>query len=111
MVSMVLWVGKFSGCCGGSCGSCGVGGSGGFCSSLTWLALVLLGVGYAICGSGGGRLFVELAEVGDGWWWRSGMIGNMSGIGPSYCGMLVSDNEGGRMGSVAGYAEPIAWCG
>jgi hypothetical protein len=32
-------------------------------------------------------------------------------IGPGYFGMLVSDNVGGRIGSVAGYAEPIAWCG
>jgi hypothetical protein len=28
-------------------------GSGGFGSALSWLALVLLGVGYVICGSAG----------------------------------------------------------
>jgi hypothetical protein len=60
---------------------------------------------------GGGRLFVELPEVEDGWWWHSGIVGNMLEIGPGYFGMLVSDNVGGRIGSVAGYAEPIAWCG
>jgi hypothetical protein len=31
----------------------GGGGSGGFGSALTWLALVLLGVGYVICGRAG----------------------------------------------------------
>jgi hypothetical protein len=50
IASMVPWLGKFSGCCGGSCTYCGGGGSGGFCSALTWLALVPLGVGYVICG-------------------------------------------------------------
>jgi hypothetical protein len=45
IVSMVSWVGKFSGCYGCSCACCGGGGGGGFCSALTWLALVLLGVG------------------------------------------------------------------
>jgi hypothetical protein len=39
------------------------------------------------------------------------MIGNMPEIGFEYFGMLVLDNVGGRMESVAGYAEPIAWCG
>jgi hypothetical protein len=50
IVSMVPWVGKFSGCCGGPCACCGGGGSGGFCSVLTWLELVPLGTGYVICG-------------------------------------------------------------
>jgi hypothetical protein len=40
MVSMVPWVGKFLGCCEGSCACCGGGGSGGFCLALTWFALV-----------------------------------------------------------------------
>jgi hypothetical protein len=53
IVSMVLWVGKISVCCRGSCACCGGGGSGGFYSSLTWLALELLGVGYVICGRAG----------------------------------------------------------
>jgi hypothetical protein len=59
----------------------------------------------------GGRLFVELAEVEDGWYWRSGMVGNMPEIGYGYFGMLVLDNVRGRMGSAAGCAEPTAWCG
>jgi hypothetical protein len=55
IVSMVPWVRKFLGCCGGSwtCGRGGGGGGGGLVSVLTWLALVLLGVGYVICGSMG----------------------------------------------------------
>jgi hypothetical protein len=100
MVSMVPWVGKFSGCC-----------RGGFCSALTWFALVLFGVVYVICGWAGDRLIVELAEVEDGWYWCSGMAGNMLEIGYGYFGMLVLDNARGRMGSVAGCVEPTAWCG
>jgi hypothetical protein len=54
---------------------------------------------------------VELAEVGDGWCWHSGMAGNMLEIGSGYFGMLVLDDPGGRMGSVASCAEPTAWRG
>jgi hypothetical protein len=50
---LVPWVGKFSGCCRGSWTSGGGGGGGGLVSVLTWLALVLLGVGYVICGTTG----------------------------------------------------------
>jgi hypothetical protein len=50
IVSMVPWVGKFSGCYGGSCACCGAGGNGRFGSALTWLVLVLFGAGYVICG-------------------------------------------------------------
>jgi hypothetical protein len=39
------------------------------------------------------------------------MIGNMLEVGFGYFGMLGLDNAGSRMGSVAGCAEPIAWCG
>jgi hypothetical protein len=53
IVSMVPWVGKFSICCGSSWACCSGGGSSGFGSTLTWLALVLLGVGYVICGRAG----------------------------------------------------------
>jgi hypothetical protein len=45
IVSMVPWVRKFLGCCGGSWTCGGGGGGGGLVSVLTWLALVLLGVG------------------------------------------------------------------
>jgi hypothetical protein len=54
------------------------------------------------------RLFVELVEVEDGWWWRNGMIGNMLMIGLGNFGMLVLGNAEGRMGSFASYTEPIA---
>jgi hypothetical protein len=111
MVSMVLWVGKFSGCCGGSCARCGGGGSGGFCSALTWFALVLLAWGMLFVVGQGGRLFVELAEIEDGWYWRNGMVGSMPEIGSGYFGMLVLGNAGGRLGSVASCTEPIALCG
>jgi hypothetical protein len=65
---------------------------------------VLLGVRYVICG----RLFVELAEVEDGWWWCIGMIGCMLEIGSGNFGMLVLDNAEDRMGYIASCAEPIA---
>jgi hypothetical protein len=39
------------------------------------------------------------------------MIGNKPEVGFYYFGMLGLDNAEGRMGSVAGCAEPIAWCG
>jgi hypothetical protein len=58
-----------------------------------------------------GRLFVELAEVENCWKWHSDMIGNMLEVGFGYFGMLGLDNAEGRMGSVAGFAEHIAWCG
>jgi hypothetical protein len=54
---------------------------------------------------------VELAEVENCWKWRSDMIGNMLEVGFGYFGMLGLDNAEGRMGSVAGFAEHIAWCG
>jgi hypothetical protein len=50
-------------------------------------------------------------EVEDGWYWRNGMVSNMLEIGSAYFGTLVLDNAGGKIGSVAGCAEPIAWCG
>jgi hypothetical protein len=56
----------------------------------------------------GGRLFVGLAKVEDGWWW---CIGNMLVIGLGNFDTLVLGNVEGRMGSDAGYAGPIAWCG
>jgi hypothetical protein len=39
------------------------------------------------------------------------MIDNMPEVGSGYFGMLVLDNTAGRMTSVAGCAEPYAWCG
>jgi hypothetical protein len=56
----------------------------------------------------GGRLFVELAEVEDDWWWHSCMIGSMLEIGSKKFDMLVLDNAEVRMRNVVGWAEPIA---
>jgi hypothetical protein len=82
----------------------------GFGSVLTWLALVLFCVWYVICSTAGDRLFVELAKVEDGWWWHSGMIGNMLEVGFGYFGMLGLDNTEGRMENIVGGTKPIAWC-
>jgi hypothetical protein len=54
IVRIVSWMGKVSGCYGGSCTS--GGGGGGLVLALTWLLvlLLLLGVGYVICSTAGG---------------------------------------------------------
>jgi hypothetical protein len=59
----------------------------------------------------GGRSFVELAKVQDGWGWCSGVISSMLKVGSVNFGMFVLDNAKGIMRNVAGCAEPIAWCG
>jgi hypothetical protein len=59
----------------------------------------------------GGRSFVELANVQDGWGWHSGMIGSMLKVGSGNFGMFVLDNTKGIMRNVDVCAEPIAWCG
>jgi hypothetical protein len=59
----------------------------------------------------GGRSFMELAEVQDGWGWCSDMVGSMLEIGSGNFGMLVLDNAEGMVRNVADYAEPIASCG
>jgi hypothetical protein len=59
----------------------------------------------------GGRSFVELAKVRDGWGWRSGMIGSMLKVGSGNFGMFVLDNAKVIMRNVVVCLEPIAWCG
>jgi hypothetical protein len=59
----------------------------------------------------GGRSFVELANVQDGWGWHSGMIGSMLKVGSENFGMFVLDNTKGIMRNVDVCAESIAWCG
>jgi hypothetical protein len=54
---------------------------------------------------------VELVKVDDGWWWRSGMLGNMLEVGFGYFGRLGLNNADGRMENIADGVEPIAWCG
>jgi hypothetical protein len=58
-----------------------------------------------------GMLSVKPAKVEDDWLWCSGMIGNMLEVGFGYFGRLGLENAKGRMGNIAGDAEPIAWCG
>jgi hypothetical protein len=59
----------------------------------------------------GGRSFVEMAKVQDGWGWHSGMIGSILKVESGNFGMFVLDNVKGIMRNVASCAEPIAWCG
>jgi hypothetical protein len=56
-------------------------------------------------------LFVELAEVGDGWLWCSGMVGSMPEVGLGYFGVFVLERVNDRMVSIAGGWESTAWCG
>jgi hypothetical protein len=48
-----------------------------------------------------------LAEAEGGWWWCSGMIGNMLVIGLENFGMLVLGIAKGRMGSGAVYGGAL----
>jgi hypothetical protein len=56
-------------------------------------------------------LSVELVKVEDDWLWHSDMTGNMPEVGFGYFGRFGLKNAEGRMGNIAGDAEPIAWCG
>jgi hypothetical protein len=58
-----------------------------------------------------GMLFVELMNVEDDWLCHSDMTGNMPEVGFVYFGRLGLENAEGRMGNIAGDAEPIVWCG
>jgi hypothetical protein len=42
---------------------------------------------------------------------RSDMTGNMPEVGFVYFVRLGLENAEGRMGNIAGDAEPIVWCG
>jgi hypothetical protein len=59
----------------------------------------------------GGRSFVVLAKVQDGWGWHSSLIGRMLKVGFGNFGMFVLDNVKGIMRNVVGCVEPIVWCG
>jgi hypothetical protein len=53
------------------------------------------------CG-GGGRLFLELAKVKDGWWLHSGRIGNRPELGHGCFAMSVVEIAKDKMGSIVG---------
>jgi hypothetical protein len=55
-------------------------------------------------------LVVELAKFEDDWLWCNGRIGNRSELGFDCFGMFV-ERAKGRMESIGGGGEPIAWCG
>jgi hypothetical protein len=103
IVSMVPSAGNILGCCRGSCLGVEVVGF------QFWLEGVLCGVGYVICGTGGGCYLLDCR--------RLRMIGCciviwlMSEVGFGYLGRLGLENAEGRMWNIAGDAEPIAWCG
>jgi hypothetical protein len=56
-------------------------------------------------------LFVELVKVVDDWLWHSDMIDNRSGLGLDSFDRLVVENAKGKMQSIIGDGESIAWCG
>jgi hypothetical protein len=45
---------------------------------------------------------VELVKVEDGWWLRSGKIGNRLKLGHGCFGMSVVEIANGKVGSIAG---------
>jgi hypothetical protein len=55
-------------------------------------------------------LSVELAEVGDGWLWCSGMIDSMPEVGLGCFGVFVVEKVKDRMVSIAGGWESTSWC-
>jgi hypothetical protein len=60
------------------------------------------------------KLFVEPAEVEDGWLWHSAMTGNMLEVGFGYFGKLGLGNAGAggaSMRNIASVVKPIAWYG
>jgi hypothetical protein len=56
-------------------------------------------------------LYVELAEVGDGWLWRSDMIDSMPEVELGCFGVFEVERVRDRMVSIAGGWETTAWCG
>jgi hypothetical protein len=58
----------------------------------------------------GDLLSVELAEVGDGWLWCSGMIDSMPEVGLGCFGVFVVERMKDRMVGIAGGWEFTAWC-
>jgi hypothetical protein len=58
----------------------------------------------------GDTLFVELANVVDGWLWRGGRVDNMTKIGFGYFGKLAVERARDRMGSIVDGEVSIAWC-
>jgi hypothetical protein len=67
--------------------------------------------GYAICGTGGGTLFEELAKVAGDWLWHNGRIDSMPDVGFGCSGRVAVEEATDRMKNIAGGEEPIAWCG
>jgi hypothetical protein len=56
-------------------------------------------------------LSVGLAKVGDGWLWRSGMIGSIPEVGIGCFGVFEVEKVRDRMVSIAIGWESTAWCG
>jgi hypothetical protein len=57
-----------------------------------------------------GMLSMELAEVGVGWLWSSGMIDSMPKVGLGCFGEFVVEKVKDRVVSIAGGWESTAWC-
>jgi hypothetical protein len=58
-----------------------------------------------------GTLFMELSKVEDSWLWRSDMTGNKPEVGIGYFGRRVMEKAKGKMQSIDGGGDPIAWYG
>jgi hypothetical protein len=80
-------------------------------ASVLTCGLVLFSIGYVICGTSEGMLFVELAKDEDDWLWHSGMTGNMPEHGLGCFGRHAVEKAKGKMGSIGGGEEPTAWYG
>jgi hypothetical protein len=58
-----------------------------------------------------GMLFVELVKVEDGWLWHSDMTGNKPRVRLGCFGRLFVEKAKGKIESIGGGGEAIAWYG
>jgi hypothetical protein len=58
-----------------------------------------------------GTLFGELVEIARDWLWCNDMTGFRQELGLGCFGRLAMERAKGRMESIGGEGELIAWCG
>jgi hypothetical protein len=107
-VRIVSWVGKLLVCCRGSW-ICSGGGGGGLDFGFI-CGLALFGIGYAICDTGGGMLFVELVRAEDKLE-RSDRTDNKPELEFGYFGMPAVESAKGMMENTDCEAVVNALCG
>jgi hypothetical protein len=72
---------------------------------------VLFGTRYVICGTAGGYVIWGGGGGCGRLVWRNDMTGIRQELGLGYFGRLAMERAKGRMKSICGEGELIAWCG